>query len=114
MSNASNNPGYILIILFVLISAAFSLISWIILPNLPIDQSGATFVVAITIIFAFFVITPILLDIIGAYAFEYYRSENPDKLDKESKQMELTGVKNLTRAMVALSIILIIGVAIGL
>jgi hypothetical protein len=70
------NPGYILILLFILISAAFSLICWILLPNLPQKQEGATFVVAITLIFAYFVITPIILDIVGAYAFEYCKSED--------------------------------------
>lgn len=124
------SPGVILTLLFIAISLAFIAISYMVLDNLPAaTDTGAIIVIIITIIIAYFVVTPIVIDIVGAYAFEYCRIEEilqsdeikSDEIEKEkvydllkqSMKGELSGVRNLTRAMIALSIILIIGVAVG-
>ena len=123
------NPGSILVILFILISGAFLFLFYEFLrlaPNTDIDQ-GTFVIIVFTLIFAYFVVTPILMDIVGAYVFEYSRinailEKSPDNIgsSKEAieliegfEETELTGVRHLTRAMIALGIILIIGVAIG-
>jgi len=123
------NPGSILVILFILISGAFLFLFYEFLrlaPNTDIDQ-GTFVIIVFTLIFAYFVVTPILMDIVGAYVFEYSRinaileksldnigsSKEAIELIEGFEETELTGVRNLTRAMIALGIILIIGVAIG-
>lgn len=119
------SPGFILTLLFVSISTAFIAICFVVLNYLPRDMDhGSIVIIVLTIIFTYFVATPIIIDIVGAYAFEYCRikdilqknDRNQDdvlELLRESMKNELSGVRNLTRAMIALGIILIIGVATG-
>lgn len=128
------NPGSVLVLLFFLISLAFISLIYEILCLAPINKidHGTLVIIVFTLIFAYFVATPILMDIVGAYVFEYSRinavleddlKNNKDSVGEISaraanliagfEETELTGVRNLTRAMIALGILLIIGVAIG-
>jgi hypothetical protein len=119
------NPGFILVLLFIAISIMVLAICWVVAHILPpiidinnYNKNNGLFVVILTILFIYFVGTPIILDIVGSYAFEFCRlelvpGEKRCKLIHETKDIELSGVRNLTRAMIALSIILIIGVAVG-
>lgn len=127
MEFKNKNTGIILTILFLLISFAVVIVFWVVLTKFPTTQDhdqGSLIIIILTLIFTYFVATPIILDIVGAYAFEHHRlgeitglfPDNPELLAdliRDFEKTELNGVRNLTRAMIALGIILIIGVAVG-